>query len=113
MSAQKTPAETLLDLVIEDTAQLEILQAKVSDRDRIIHDQTSDLLRAGTRILILQNMLAKWLDDFECRFESDEKLDSYEIGQDYIEHATYLRDFAGRKGDIIRRVKDEQNKLPY
>lgn len=57
--------------------------------------------------------LAKFLDEFEAKFDSDEKCDSPEIAQDYIDAATYMQTF-GRTNNMVRKVQEWlDNYLPY
>ncbi len=63
---------------------------------------------------MLKKFLCQCLDEFEGRFDSDEKCDSIEIAEEYIEMATYMKNVHGRKYDRIRHVQEWiDNDLPY
>jgi hypothetical protein len=58
--------------------------------------------------------LSNFLNEFEGRFDSDEKCDSPEIAEEYIDAATYMKNFHGRKENRIRHVQEWiDNYLPY
>jgi Fe2+ transport system protein B len=63
---------------------------------------------------MLKKFLCQCLDEFEGRFDSDEKCDSIEIAEEYIEMATYMKNVHGRKYDRIRHVQEWiDNYLPF
>lgn len=58
--------------------------------------------------------LAKFLDEFEGKWDSDEQCASPEIAQDYIDAAKFMANYFGRVNNRIRHVEEwRDNFLPF
>lgn len=59
-----------------------------------------------------QKLLAKFLDEFEGKWDSDEGCESEEIAFDYIDAAKWMANNFDRKGDRIKAVEEWLREIP-
>lgn len=96
----------MITLATNDTDAERILNGSaLLEAEKQAHKRTH--LKANTLAL----HLSKFLDEFEGKWDSDEKCDSPEIALDYLDAALYMERHFGRTDNRIQYVKEWYDNL--
>ena len=114
----------LLEKYMETNEQLILALAKLQDKDKTIHDLTTESLKAAikfqdelskrdTKIVRLCGDVTPFLQDFEARFDKGDDGISPELADDYLRAARFQKAL-GRTGDRIEEAQEwVNNYLPF